>query len=570
MGQKENDFLARAPKWREKDIEALNAIFDSYIFRREKTGEVWTTCCRKHEKLPPDHPIWLEEHVSEWKPPIWGCHAGMLSTPPRPKKAACPFCGRIGKVKDIRYTGRRKNLWQARRAVVLRQYRGALWALAAWLVKDYESLDNLAGAPHVQSGAAYRFGKTAVEYVTCHWCYGYEHYHKINYAKYRGREVGKLDEPFSYSNDYGMGYSVVGLDELAGTAVRYCMAGEYARHHSGFVRFLLAAHAYPRQVEMLMKADMENVVFDLAERGVRHVRVLDWGQTDMRRAFKVPPEAVKEFMRLTNPLSRHIGILETWKDLNREDARFAMADAVKAWEIEQTERGTLKRTAAEYGLPVRKLWRYIERTGLRPGQAWIAWKDYVRIAAELEYPLHRENVLLPRDLGGAHDAAARERTKQLKHIRRKREERARLEREKAYAPLYEKLKKLYEIDAGPYIIRVPASEAEIVAEGKALQHCVGGYASRHAEGKTVILFLRDAGRPEKPYITIEMDGQKLRQIHGFKNEGYYTAGGRFAPDPRETFRWLLDPWIDWIRRGSKRNKDGSPRGLHFEKEAKTA
>lgn len=569
MGKKEDDFLARAPKWRKKDIEAVNALFDSYIFRREKTGEVWTTCCRKHVTLPPEHPIWNFEHMSQPRHTgAWGCHMGMMSAPAWPKEAECPFCGKKGKVKDVRYSGRRKNLWQERRCVILHWYRGALWALAVWAVKDYAR--DLTEAPRFQSGAAYRFGKTAVEYVPCHYWYGYGHYRRDEYRDFNKNTV---DYPFSYTNEDGMGYWVIGTDELSKSAVRYCCLEEYWRNHKDAgdtVKMLHLAHARPRQVEMLMKAGLSDVVRDLAISGVKHARVLDWTQTDPRRAFKVTPSELREFLNLAPPEYRLIGVLEKYRTLKREDGRFTMSDAHQMYAAEKNLSFTVREKAKEWGLTTYRFWRYIMQTGLEPKKALCAWSDYTRAALSLGRPLHRENVLLPKDLGEAHDEAVRQ---QRERLEAEKKEKTRLEREarqKGYEAIKKKLKLKYEIEAGGYLILVPESEAEIVEEGKALQHCVGGYAQRHVEGRTVILFLRDARRPDKPYITIEMDGGQLRQIHGFKNEGAYSTGGRIAPDPRETFRWLIDPWLSWICRGSRRDRKGNPKGLIFKQEAKTA
>lgn len=72
-------------------------------------------------------------------------------------------------------------------------------------------------------------------------------------------------------------------------------------------------------------------------------------------------------------------------------------------------------------------------------------------------------------------------------------------------------------------------------------------------GKATILFLRDEASPDTPLATVEMDGDRLVQIHGYKNERY--AG---AEDPRITYKDLLSVWLDWIKRGSPRNKAGEP------------
>ena len=110
-----------------------------------------------------------------------------------------------------------------------------------------------------------------------------------------------------------------------------------------------------------------------------------------------------------------------------------------------------------------------------------------------------------------------------------------------------------------YLIRVPNNADEILDEGRKLKHCVGGYAKRHISGQTTILFMRQAKHPDKPWLTIEMDGNKLQQIHGYRNEGICTAEGRFAPDPREVYKDFIDAWLDWLKKGSRRDKDGRPK-----------
>ena len=56
---------------------------------------------------------------------------------------------------------------------------------------------------------------------------------------------------------------------------------------------------------------------------------------------------------------------------------------------------------------------------------------------------------------------------------------------------------------------------EIISEGQALQHCVGGYAERHAEGKTTILFIRRKDNLDTPYYTLEIDDKTkhIKQYH---------------------------------------------------------
>ena len=59
---------------------------------------------------------------------------------------------------------------------------------------------------------------------------------------------------------------------------------------------------------------------------------------------------------------------------------------------------------------------------------------------------------------------------------------------------------------------------EIIDEGKALCHCVGGYAERHAKGKLHIMFIRKADKPDVPFYTVEVDlFGKIVQVRGQRN-----------------------------------------------------
>ncbi|MCI9187221.1 MAG: hypothetical protein HFF33_07705, partial [Oscillospiraceae bacterium] len=175
-----------------------------------------------------------------------------------------------------------------------------------------------------------------------------------------------------------------------------------------------------------------------------------------------------------------------------------------------------------------------------------------------------------RNLGTAHDNATGQHRAQLEQeqrIERERREAQRCEDQRerdrliadTYAERKAKLEEKYGFELDGYIIRIPASGEEILNEGRKLQHCVGGYADQHIQGKTTILFMRKVKKPDEPWLTIEMNGNKLVQIHGFKNEGLHTTKGRFAPDPREVYREFLDTWLDWLEKGSRRDKEGNPK-----------
>ena len=561
MNDKIEAFRRRAPKFRKRDIDDINALFDSYIFRRKSTGEVWTTCCRRHEILPADHELWDEIHIREPRS-VYDNDPILKETTP------CPFCGRQGKVKDLKYTGRRENLCQYRRFVLLRWDGSALWADCAEAKKEYTDLRMLTAAPTAHERALYRFGKDAVEHVSRGW---YGEYSEVYRDAYKCFNKKTVCEPFTYNTNEGMCYRVIGADALDKTPIRYCYAGRWVRAEQDVIKRIHLAYVYPRQVEMLMKADMEKVVWDLARNGVKHYTVLDWTQSDPRKAFKVPQQAVKAFLSLPQSGGRDIGILEFWKHLNRTE-KIGMETAREIYDFYSCHPGA-KQKAQHWGVPLARLYRYFDsQWHCNMSAACGAWMDYVDMAAAQGLALHRSDVILPADLRERHDAMVEERNRRLQAERdrreaewrreraaeKEREEMARKARGKSYAELRKKLERKYAWAADGYQIIIPDGEKAIEDEGRILKHCVAGYAQRHVEGKTVILFMRKAKTPDKPWLTIEMWGTELHQIHGYRNEGLYTTKGRFAPDPREKYRDFLDPWLEWVKAGSRRKKDGTP------------
>ena len=76
----------------------------------------------------------------------------------------------------------------------------------------------------------------------------------------------------------------------------------------------------------------------------------------------------------------------------------------------------------------------------------------------------------------------------------------------------------YEESDCDFVVRTPRELNEIMKEGIALHHCVGGYVERHADGYTNILFLRRKNDIEHSFYTIEIKNDKLIQIHGSCNK----------------------------------------------------
>lgn len=565
--EKAERFASKAPPLNQAEKDGINALFPTYIFRRSKTNEVWTSCCHRHEILPlgawsdAEYMVMTEPHQREPR--------NRYQDAPK-ETVACPFCGRMAIVKELRYTGKRGNLTCWRRAVVIRWHRGALWARAYDCGKHYNDGYSLTGEPVCNLVGVYRFKPGLAEATT-------RHYWGDSPFGYIDRQDGPLTKgrwhipsPFYANAEYGIGYSVIGVDEVQKSPFRYCIVENMGRKFSKFLHFLTACCFYPRQIEMLMKAGMSDVVRDLVERGVKHAAVIDWNESNPAKAFKLSRQDLKTFLN-TN---RDIQILELHKKLKGRVPLTECADWIaKLPNIKETFQ-----EARKWNLSPENLMRYLagyvgcaQYGGLSSLDAALRfWRDYVTAAEAMGYQLHHENVLLPRKLGEAHDEATKRHREQLERermIRQQEQERKwkaeREERERLMASSYderrEKLEEKYSFAMDGYVIRIPANKDEILDEGRKLQHCVGGYADRHIKGDVTILFMRKAKKPDKAWLTIEMSGNRLVQIHGYRNEGVHTQKGRFAPDPAEVYKDFLDTWLDWLKKGSKRDKDGNPK-----------
>lgn len=96
------------------------------------------------------------------------------------------------------------------------------------------------------------------------------------------------------------------------------------------------------------------------------------------------------------------------------------------------------------------------------------------------------------------------------------------------------------------MIRVPESTREIIAEGQALDHCVGrmNYIWNMAEGKNAIVFLRRCAAPDKPWYTLEVSPKCIVQCEGARRRdgkaGYY--GHLYRDDLPDDAKAFLDTW----------------------------
>ena len=168
-----------------------------------------------------------------------------------------------------------------------------------------------------------------------------------------------------------------------------------------------------------------------------------------------------------------------------------MEDASDAYgNLFEIYRGAEKK-AKDWNLSPMQLFRYLDgQYHCNVPGVYHAWSDYLDQAQILGKALNRRNVLLPPDLGRAHDEVSKEYRIRAQRLRKEQQEREELALKAGYEELRKKLETKYAWASDGYVIRIPQDAEEIRREGRILQHCVAGYAERHMRGVVVILFLR--------------------------------------------------------------------------------
>ena len=165
--------------------------------------------------------------------------------------------------------------------------------------------------------------------------------------------------------------------------------------------------------------------------------------------------------------------------------------------------------------------------------------DYLDMRNELHHDLSNSVRVCPKNLKEEHDKLVIEQNaeKDKKYIE---------EKEGKYPHIREQYKqwcKKYEIEFENMHIRPASSAEEIILEGRLQHHCVGGdsYLSKHDEGKSIILLLRQQDKLDVPYVTIEIKDKEIVQWY----EAYDKKPNKETVEP-----WLAK-YKQYLKTGKK-------------------
>lgn len=312
-----------------------------------------------------------------------------------------------------------------------------------------------------------------------------------------------LDLPCNNKN----GFALCGSSRLENSFLRYHRLADYfdnCEERTAYAGYYYRKDYYPLkylcrfaicpQIEMAQRLGLHWAVNDLVNDNRQNARLINWKAQTVDKFLRLDKQTAKAYIKE----SREKEVLEL---LRRYNGFYTVAEC-KLLLRSGGRASELGDALQKYGLTHAKLQNYIEKSGITASD----WLDYVSGAETLGYDLTVHNVLLPKNFHEAHDAAILGlAVADFKKLNKKKQ-----------AALKRRAQK-YEWKIGGWVFRFPLAARQIVEEGKALGHCVGGYAGRHMDGKTNIVFLRRADAPDKSVYTIEIDGETVRQAYGEKN-----------------------------------------------------
>ncbi len=373
---------------------------------------------------------------------------------------------------------------------------------------------------------------------------------KDNY--YMRTERYELDEWTRWSDnriyDGGYYFYTGGIETaLQGTAMQYADIDDYlaAERHNKNPIYFLEYHARYPVVEFLWKAGYRNIVHNRIFGMDRENRnAILWERKKLKECFKfplrilklMPPEEwnLNDIQRVNDLWERYGGkitdteiqlVLESKVDIQLWSGATPYANAGRI--LKYIKNQTDKR---EEKNPDRRI--------ISQNDTARVYRDYLQECEQLHIDLHDKEILFPKDLTAAHNRTM---------------EQVKFERNKADQEKFQKAVEKLENFAwseGEFFIRPAREQMELMAEGKTLHHCVGGYIKRMAEGETAIFFLRKVSEPDKPFYTLELQKKRVIQCRTEHNASY---------DRNPDVKNFVDMWMEKVvkKGGKKKAKEAA-------------
>ena len=347
------------------------------------------------------------------------------------------------------------------------------------------------------------------------WRYGYHPGALFGMACFSSEETGTVYLP--------------GLEKtLHGTPWEYCALRQFYEQ-TGIpmqVSYYLKMYLrHPLLIERLTKAGFENIAADVIYRD-GFSDALDEMQTKTHRILRVEKQDVpvlqeqkagvsllKKYQAYVAIHLRGRGVLFQWQlhhkvsEIPADIFQYLTAEKFVHYMEAQFPIYCEKRPANVYRDPTMET-------------LVITYVDYLHMCRRQAYDMKEKSVLFPKNCAAAHDRET-ERIQKINDA----------QKNKAFGIAYADFARKAALSNEELQIVCPKRANDLVAEGRALHHCVGSYIDRVAEGRCLIVFVRRVEEPKKPYVTVEVRDGKIAQIHGDHNS-----------DPTEEVKKFVDLW----------------------------
>lgn len=479
-------------------------------------------------------------------------------------RVTCPKCGAEAYLKSAGYS--KNNLAERQRVVIVcPENESRVWLRAYYVDRKFSKHDLTN-----EIITDLRFEETTRYILEPHSARCFKSWYTYSSQKMIWQEAKNITEPFGPSMGYIPDYTIINLGGFKNTFLKYLDTEAYKAEveryvcssyyyygspiNSMLVKYICAFAQYPI-IEKLIKAGFGEIVCEMVIYKRPCKRIFDWKAESLDKFFKHFSRSEIRYLRGRNQKIMFAQAYLRYRKLVKKPD----IDRLNLMLMKYGQGGfdDLCTIVKRYGLKFEKAARYLEKQfenkiGKKNEYFSIQscleqWKDYLNFAHDLSYDLSDPVVMFPKDIKKAHDRAS----DILSAIKREAEEKAMRERT-------EKLKKKYTFSYGELTIKVPESMQEIIDEGKALRHCVGGYAARHADGKVIILFVRKLSDPETPFVTMEIaasDGKRVVQYHGFRNDADQPLPAQVQEFIEEFKLYIAHPRAYMKRRSAEAEKE---------------
>lgn len=555
--------IKNAPAITDEEVEVINRSFEPYIFykndKKDRAQHCICSRCRKHFT------------VSELQRILTPEDREFLSATHN-KFVKCPKCGVTAQKKQIGVVKSCSRLWDYSRTVfVKRRSENEVYLIYTYNTKGYlEPPHYEAGKGLVQSvkyDTLPRYEVNAIYYLTPNQ----QRIFKRNWYSDMWDET-KIKEPYNknlvYNFSRNKGYWLVGTEKFENTFLKYFDLSKYKelweRCTGGYSEIpyckIISLFARYKSLEFLEKQGFDDFVFRMLIKESEAPTLYDWQATTPYKFFKKLSKSEIKELKGNDVCTR--GDVYFYLQMKAVNKKISVEEYVELKKAGGYYFEALSKKMRKYKIQIKTMLNFLNK--LENGKKVddferlktyrvSTWLDYVEAAEACGYDLSVHNVLFPKKLKTAHDEAVAVR-EQVRFENEKKSQAEKLRKEQdalndknnLYAKRYKKLQKAYEYADGKYCVVIPKGATEIVLEGRALSHCVGGYAERHIKGKTTILFMRNAENTEEALVTIELDEKSLTviQAHGKKNR-----------DPSAEEQAFIDKWLKNVKR--RKNKKTS-------------